>query len=124
MIRLPPRSTRTDTLFPYTTLFRSRLVRHHIGLAAAIGDDVVRTLGQRQVLAAEIPRNVHELHGVQRAAPLPRHGAGMGRLAGEFIFHRPHGGKAHVAIGPAEAGIPMAEYAGVAILAHTTAESH
>src|SRR3546814_16293330 len=24
MIRLPPRSTRTDTLFPYTTLFRSK----------------------------------------------------------------------------------------------------
>src|SRR3546814_2877725 len=31
MIRLPPRSTRTDTLFPYTTLFRSpaRLTRMH-----------------------------------------------------------------------------------------------
>src|SRR3546814_17112550 len=28
MIRRPPRSTRTDTLFPYTTLFRS----HHPGL--------------------------------------------------------------------------------------------
>src|SRR3546814_15127135 len=27
MIRLPPRSTRTDTLFPYTTLFRSKLER-------------------------------------------------------------------------------------------------
>src|SRR3546814_8208491 len=27
MIRLPPRSTRTDTLFPYTTLFRS--TEHH-----------------------------------------------------------------------------------------------
>src|SRR3546814_12948031 len=26
MIRLPPRSTRTDTLFPSTTLFRSRLL--------------------------------------------------------------------------------------------------
>src|SRR3546814_1104435 len=26
MIRQPPRSTRTDTLFPYTTLFRSLLV--------------------------------------------------------------------------------------------------
>src|SRR3546814_16066508 len=26
MIRRPPRSTRTDTLFPYTTLFRSTLV--------------------------------------------------------------------------------------------------
>src|SRR3546814_8138948 len=33
MIRRPPRSTRTDTLFPYTTLFRSaqvpRLRRRH-----------------------------------------------------------------------------------------------
>src|SRR3546814_4527382 len=32
MIRRPPRSTRTDTLFPYTTLFRSRpriLVARH-----------------------------------------------------------------------------------------------
>src|SRR3546814_7600275 len=27
MIRRPPRSTRTDTLFPYTTLFRSRASR-------------------------------------------------------------------------------------------------
>src|SRR3546814_1340805 len=27
MIRRPPRSTRTDTLFPYTTLFRSRSPR-------------------------------------------------------------------------------------------------
>src|SRR3546814_12505953 len=27
MIRRPPRSTRTDTLFPYTTLFRSELRR-------------------------------------------------------------------------------------------------
>src|SRR3546814_13008394 len=27
MIRRPPRSTRTDTLFPYTTLFRSRTVQ-------------------------------------------------------------------------------------------------
>src|SRR3546814_8640842 len=30
MIRLPPRSTRTDTLFPYTTLVRSRY-RHLSG---------------------------------------------------------------------------------------------
>src|SRR3546814_7715118 len=26
MVRRPPRSTRTDTLFPYTTLFRSALI--------------------------------------------------------------------------------------------------
>src|SRR3546814_13248374 len=30
MIRRPPRSTRTDTLFPYTTLFRSRIA-HALG---------------------------------------------------------------------------------------------
>src|SRR3546814_18526377 len=30
MIRRPPRSTRTDTLFPYTTLFRSRSIRAFI----------------------------------------------------------------------------------------------
>src|SRR3546814_7939953 len=28
MIRRPPRSTRTDTLFPYTTLFLSQLLGH------------------------------------------------------------------------------------------------
>src|SRR3546814_10596432 len=28
MIRRPPRSTRTDTLFPYTTLFRSDVLLH------------------------------------------------------------------------------------------------
>src|SRR3546814_16426916 len=31
MIRRPPRSTRTDTLFPYTTLFRSTLGAHVLG---------------------------------------------------------------------------------------------
>src|SRR3546814_4432984 len=31
MIRRPPRSTRTDTLFPYTTLFRSRVVLGWVG---------------------------------------------------------------------------------------------
>src|SRR3546814_10823642 len=30
MIRRPPRSTRTDTLFPYTTLFRSGLPLCHL----------------------------------------------------------------------------------------------
>src|SRR3546814_7620883 len=39
MIRRPPRSTRTDTLFPYTTLFRSpRLCRRR----TSYGDDAIR----------------------------------------------------------------------------------
>src|SRR3546814_9478216 len=47
MIRRPPRSTRTDTLFPYTTLFRSheekqeipcfRFFTHKFAFARAIG---------------------------------------------------------------------------------------
>src|SRR3546814_14743663 len=38
MLRRPPRSTRTDTLFPYTTLFRSRdVVAPAIPIAQAIG---------------------------------------------------------------------------------------
>src|SRR3546814_13857678 len=32
MIRRPPRSTRTDTLFPYTTLFRSKTITDHIAV--------------------------------------------------------------------------------------------
>src|SRR3546814_12339021 len=49
MIRRPPRSTRTDTLFPYTTLFRSlrcrsrqkrakmsqEIQRYHVGCASS-----------------------------------------------------------------------------------------
>src|SRR3546814_13455812 len=36
MIRRPPRSTRTDTLFPYTTLFRSRHMAHEGRAAGAV----------------------------------------------------------------------------------------
>src|SRR3546814_4086788 len=36
MIRRPPSATRTDTLFPYTTLFRSRLARPVIPAKAGI----------------------------------------------------------------------------------------
>src|SRR3546814_7605743 len=38
MIRRPPRSTRTDTLFPYTTLFRSAHERRDEGAARDPGD--------------------------------------------------------------------------------------
>src|SRR3546814_11720588 len=36
MIRRPPRSTRTDTLFPYTTLFRSSFSRRSV-IAISVG---------------------------------------------------------------------------------------
>src|SRR3546814_9460726 len=34
MIRRPPRSTRTDTLFPYTTLFRSPAHKHTASISS------------------------------------------------------------------------------------------
>src|SRR3546814_14496404 len=42
MIRRPPRSTRTDTPFPYTTLFRSMKAPIQLSIAGMIGegDDV------------------------------------------------------------------------------------
>src|SRR3546814_16145245 len=41
-MRLPPRSTRTDTLFPYTTLSRSQIGKGPAGLRPArIGDDAI-----------------------------------------------------------------------------------
>src|SRR3546814_2947217 len=39
MIRRPPRSTRTDTLFPYTTLFRSPDRPSHVRHGGRGGDD-------------------------------------------------------------------------------------
>src|SRR3546814_3416172 len=50
MMRRPPRSTRTDTLFPYTTLFRSsdaRIAQHPSDMAVALRllDAQVDTVG-------------------------------------------------------------------------------
>src|SRR3546814_953336 len=52
MIRRPPRSTRTDTLFPYTTLFRSLGLRDRRG---GIGPDLqfLSTEGEQALIAAE-----------------------------------------------------------------------
>src|SRR3546814_6581342 len=50
MIRRPPRSTRTDTLFPYTTLFRSDDIGAVVGQALAGIKDRAE---QQQFLAGE-----------------------------------------------------------------------
>src|SRR3546814_1798435 len=53
MIRRPPRSTRTDTLFPYTTLFRSRIVGGRVLFngedIAGYGDDRMRRIRGRKI---------------------------------------------------------------------------
>src|SRR3546814_20529729 len=87
MIRRPPRSTRTDTLLPYTTLFRSvdrgfwlhGIYRVDAAPAELIGGDVVvevahphrcRALGQCHPVAAVaglLPREDHAEGAVVRA---------------------------------------------------------
>src|SRR3546814_5928096 len=54
MIRRPTRSTRTDTLFPYTTLFRSLADRPEIERAAPHerAHAVEETLAQRDIAGA------------------------------------------------------------------------
>src|SRR3546814_11818579 len=52
MIRRPPRSTRTDTLFPYTTLFRSDSTRIAEALSVSVTpvrDSLYRLTGERMV---------------------------------------------------------------------------
>src|SRR3546814_2258783 len=62
MIRRPPRSTRTDTLFPYTTLFRS--------IADVVADVQVRKQRQRLEHHAEVAlvgRQARHVGAVQRS---------------------------------------------------------
>src|SRR3546814_2868906 len=59
MIRRPPRSTRTDTLFPYTTLFRSVPLRDEVVDLAA--DRLAVTLRPGARIGARRRDNV-EMH--------------------------------------------------------------
>src|SRR3546814_11427909 len=63
MVRRPPRSTRTDTLFPYTTLFRS-LRRRPGGIAIGrrLGSTAIGGQGSR--LAQELLEHGQQLLGV------------------------------------------------------------
>src|SRR3546814_12492843 len=105
MIRRPPRSTRTDTLFPYTTLFRSRsyksgggesvtgLVQGLLGHFTADAHDflrapefveladVARDLDhQLRRVERQLPARDLGLHGVERA----RHGVDQADLGGRI----------------------------------------
>src|SRR3546814_5264317 len=72
MIRRPPRSTRTDTLFPYTTLFRSRpeirlhLLQHELQFAVRVRQG----LPSREVRVGRQRRELREGVRTQRRADL------------------------------------------------------
>src|SRR3546814_1592374 len=66
MIRRPPRSTRTDTLFPYTTLFRSAVLYKHdgeyfVGVGSDHTDRKLETVGitlSKQVCVKPVSQRV------------------------------------------------------------------
>src|SRR3546814_11725988 len=65
MIRRPPRSTRTDTLFPYTTLFRSEraglpkaIVREAIEEVRAQAENAITQM--EAALPTGFPHYIHE----------------------------------------------------------------
>src|SRR3546814_2350173 len=75
MIRRPPRSTRTDTLFPYTTLFRSH------GAAAAVPDPLQSRRHAGRLEEAAPPRGFAAAH---RPRPRPAGDAALrGGAAGD-----------------------------------------
>src|SRR3546814_7506654 len=87
MIRRPPRSTRTDTLFPYTTLFRSGR-----GDGDRPRDDIVKPRGQI-VAAGGWRTKLPETGAAERlrlaigkaAAEQPGEGDAKGELVGLLI---------------------------------------
>src|SRR3546814_16293192 len=106
MIRRPPRSTRTDTLFPYTTLFRSeghapRLSRARPWLRGDERRPPRRSRGAaRRRAHARLFRNASRMSAGSAAdrglAAWPAYMAGGGapqalrpRLAPEAVFHSP-----------------------------------
>src|SRR3546814_3358912 len=95
MIRRPPRSTRTDTLFPYTTLFRSQ-GRYDATLAAFLGD--AKKLGGRPGIIL--------LRQVEAGQRIPRMRIEAGRDEHEVGSERPQGRQYAIGHGGAELGAP------------------
>src|SRR3546814_13850008 len=96
MLRRPPRPTRTDTLFPYTTLFRSAVDHHSVHrnlLAGADQEDIAdRHLVERNLNRLAIAHHARRL-GLQSHQALVRlAGAALG--AGFEIAPDPDPGRA------------------------------
>src|SRR3546814_4056871 len=69
MIRRPPRSTRTDTLFPYTTLFRSALVEFgaEVTNVAVYGHGMLKDMIAIPMGSADITDAVASAFGIRRS---------------------------------------------------------
>src|SRR3546814_19874751 len=65
MLRRPPRSTRTDTLFPYTTLFRSRKI--HVGKVAVGGDAPISVQTMTNTTTADAAATIRQIREAEIA---------------------------------------------------------
>src|SRR3546814_11606589 len=75
MIRRPPRSTRTDTLFPYTTLFRSERIVEERGRQIEMQPRAVAGLAvgiDRAAMPHRLQRIDRRLDDAPRRAPVGR----------------------------------------------------
>jgi hypothetical protein len=77
--------------------------RDDVRLVPAVGDDVMRALLDAQVLAAEVPPDVHQLRGVERRSAAPRRTGPVRALALEAVLDRDEA--VLCAIAPADAKI-------------------
>src|SRR3546814_5308886 len=102
MIRRPPRSTRTDTLFPYTTLFRSEpdlLAQLHPGERDLAGQlTLLRDLAE--ALGCVGARDRHELDVVGGGEQLLHRGADLGIL--DSLVRLEHDGAGRAGAEPVE----------------------
>src|SRR3546814_7607090 len=90
MKRPPPRSTRTDTLFPYTTLFRSAEARARGGEAAGQAESACAGREARFQLASQGPDGAQgdaEVGGAGAAAEGAVGGRREGAAAGRSEEH-------------------------------------
>src|SRR3546814_12033351 len=86
MVRRPPRSTRTDTLFPYTTLFRSASGR--IGRDV---DDLFRDASWAQVMLGQgiMPNDYNPMADQMSDAQLTQFMGDLKKLIGKAVAGLP-----------------------------------
>ena len=101
----------------------ARVRRHDVRLIAAVGDHVVRALLQPQVLAAEVPADVHQLDGVERGAAAPRRAGRVRALALERVLDRHEPGADAVAPADAEVACRRARRATTSTSLNTPART-
>src|SRR3546814_4481470 len=83
MIRRPPRSTRTDTLFPYTTLFRSYLTR--LRVPGVLIENTFESGDRKLALITGVRMDRHQRWGWYTTP----------RAMGKFTFNENHRSEEH-----------------------------